>query len=77
MKIKWLFIVWALLLGSTGVLFYLLLPSSEYTFYVTESIVIVCLLFLVFSGLLHLTGFQTALTRTINNTTTTHYFRTF
>ena len=48
MKIKWLFIVWALLLGSTGVLFYLLLPSSEYTFYVTESIVIVCLLFLVY-----------------------------
>lgn len=48
MKIKWLFIVWALLLGSMGVLFYLFLPSTEYTFYVTEGLVIVCLLFLIY-----------------------------
>lgn len=48
MKIKWLFIVWALLLGSMGVLFYLFLPSTEYTFYVTEGLVIACLLFLIY-----------------------------
>ena len=48
MKIKWLFIVWALLLGGMGIMFFLLLPPSEYTFYIVEGVVIVCLLFLIY-----------------------------
>lgn len=48
MKIKWLFIVWALLLGGMGIMFFLLLPQSEYTFYIVEGVVIVCLLFLIY-----------------------------
>ena len=48
MKIKWLFIVWALLLGGMGIMFFLLLPPSEYTFYIVEGAVIVCLLFLIY-----------------------------
>ena len=48
MKIKWLFFVWGILLGCMGVMFFLLLPTSEYTFYVAEGTVVVCLSFLVY-----------------------------
>ena len=48
MKIKWLFFVWGILLGCMGGMFFLLLPTSEYTFYVAEGTVVVCLSFLVY-----------------------------
>ena len=48
MKIKWLFFVWGILLGCMGVMFFLLLPMYEYSFYVAEGTVVVCLSFLVY-----------------------------
>lgn len=48
MKIKWLFFVWGILLVCMGVMFFLLLPTSEYTFYAAEGTVVVCLSFLVY-----------------------------
>ena len=61
MKIKWLFFVWGILLGCMGGMFFLLLPTSEYTFYVAEGTVVVCLSFLVYfyrKTVMPLTSFQ-------------------